>query len=70
MMGSRGGGDDAVGGVSMEIGNAVGIAGDFRGERQKFQAIEESFGHPLFEGRAQGEPPVGLFLGNLDDADG
>ena len=70
LMGAGGGGDDAIGGVSVEIRNAVGVTGDFRGEGEEFQAIEECLGDPFFEGGAEGEPAVGLFLGDLDDADG
>lgn len=69
-MGAGGGGDDAIGGISVEIRDSVGVAGDFRGEGEKFQAIEERLGDPFFEGSAEGEPTVGLFLGDLDDADG
>jgi hypothetical protein len=69
-MGAGGSGDDAIRGIAVEIRNAVGVAGDFRGEMQEFQAIEECLGDPFFEGSAEGESAVGLFLGDLDDADG
>lgn len=69
LMGAGGGGDDAIGGIAVEIRNAVGIAGDFRGEGEEFQSIEECLGDPFFEGSAEGKPTVGLFLGDLDDAD-
>ena len=70
VVGTGGGGDDAIGGISVEIRNAVGIAGDFRGQGEEFQAIEERLGDPFFEGNAEGESAGGLFLGDLDDADG
>lgn len=70
VMGAGGGGDDAIGGIAVEIRNAVGVAGDFRGEGEEFQAIEKCFGDPFFERGAEDEPSVGLFLGDLDDADG
>ena len=70
LMGAGGGGDDAIRGIAVEIRNAVGVAGDFRGEGEEFQAVEECLGDPFFEGSAEGESAVGLFLGDLDEADG
>jgi hypothetical protein len=35
LMGAGGGGDDAIGGIAVEIRNSVSVAGDFRGEGRK-----------------------------------
>jgi len=60
VVGAGGGGDDAIGGIAVEIGNAVGVAGDFRGKGEELQSIEECLGAPFTGQRLRNRGRQGL----------